>query len=269
MSQEEKDSYNRKKIDYKIKLLEKRDKFLKKDRSSERAVVEEVFDQATRIVIFNFLKKRIIDEIHGVVNSGKESRIYWGLDKDGNELAVKVYLTSSAEFRKGMVKYIEGDPRFKHIRRGTRPLIYLWAKKEFKNLHQARRSEVKVPTPIAVKKNVLLMEFIGKNGTSAPLLKNYQLKKPQKVYHTIIEYLSQLYQRAKLVHGDISEYNIMIRHESPVIFDMSQSVSIKHPLADTLLYRDIYNLNRFFTRQNVDVLPLKTCYEKVTGFDRK
>ena len=113
------------------------------------------------------------------------------------------------------------------------------------------------------------MEFIGKNGTSAPLLKNHQLKKPQKTYLTIIEYLSQLYKKAKLVHGDISEYNIMIQDESPIIFDMAQSVSIKHPLADTLLYRDIYNLNRFFTRQNVDVLPLKTCYEKVTGFDRK
>ena len=69
--------------------------------------------------------------------AGKESKLYWGKDKEGNNLAIKIFLTVSAEFKKGMLIYIQGDPRFTRVKRDTRSLIYLWAQKEFKNLHTA------------------------------------------------------------------------------------------------------------------------------------
>ena len=65
---------------------------LKKDFSSDRKVFEEVFDRSTLMVIYRFLNKNLIKSIHGVVKTGKESRVYWGIGADGEELAIKIYL---------------------------------------------------------------------------------------------------------------------------------------------------------------------------------
>ncbi len=151
--------------------VERRDKMLINDRSKDRATVEEVFDQTTRMKVFDLLNSGILYELNGVVSSGKEARVYWGTNKEGTDLAVKIYLTSSAEFKKGMHKYIEGDPRFKDVKHDTRSLIAVWAQKEFRNLGEAYAAKVRVPKPIAVKSNVVVMEFIGKDGVSAPSLK--------------------------------------------------------------------------------------------------
>jgi len=240
-------------------------RMLEKDRSADRAVMEEVFDRSTLMVIYDFLNRGVIDEIYGVVNAGKESRVYWGKDKQGSELAIKIYLTVSAEFRKGMLKYIEGDRRFKGVRRDTRSLIFAWAQKEYKNLKQATSAKVRVPKPTAVEKNVLIMEFIGKNGTSAPSMKEQPPKKPEKTYETLLNHIQRLYCKAQLVHGDLSEYNVMIWRGRPVIFDVSQAVPPYHPLADSLLHRDLENLNRYFSRLDVKVSSIEKCYRKVTG----
>ena len=241
------------------------EQLMKEKRSEEYEVLEEVFDRSTLMVIYDFLNKGVIDEIHGVVKAGKESRVYWGKDKQGNELAIKIYLTVSAEFRKGMWKYIEGDPRFKGVKRDTRSLVFAWAQKEFRNLEQATMAKVRVPKPIAVKNNVLIMEFIGKNGVSAPSMKEQPPENPGKTYKTLLTYLRRLYRKAELVHGDLSEYNIMIWRGKPVIFDVSQAVPLSHPLAESLLHRDLNNLNRFFKRLGVEVLSTEECYRKITG----
>ena len=238
---------------------------LEHDFSSERATLEEVFDQATRMVIYKFLTEGILNEVHGVVSAGKEARVYWGKNKEGKNLAVKIYLTSSAEFKKGMFKYIEGDYRFKGVKHDTRSLIFAWAQKEFRNLEQATRAGVTVPKPIAVKNNVLVMEFIGENGVSAPSLKEQVPVEPEKTYRMILKHVERLYRKADLVHGDLSEYNVMVWRGMPVLFDMSQSVPTSHPLAKFLLERDLTNLNRFFNRFGVSVLSADEAYKLVTG----
>lgn len=247
------------------KAVERRDRMLIHDMSNERATVEEVFDQATRMVVFEMLNNGIFYELNGVVSSGKEARVYWATDKEGKDLAVKIYLTSSAEFKKGMRKYIEGDPRFKDVKHDTRSLIAVWAQKEFRNLKEASDAKVPVPHPIAVKSNVIVMEFIGKQGVSAPSLKEQPPDKPERVYRLLVTYLKRLYQKANIVHGDLSEYNIMMWKGRPVIFDVSQSVSIKHPMADFMLRRDLANLNRFFSRLNVKVIPIEELHDMVVG----
>jgi len=241
------------------------EQLMKEKRSEEYEVMEEVFDRSTLMVIYGFMKKGVIDEIHGVVKAGKESRVYWGKDKDGKELAIKIYLVVSSEFRKGMLKYIEGDPRFKSVRHDTRSLIFAWAQKEFKNLELATRAKVRVPKPIAVEKNVLVMEFIGKDGEPAPSLKEKTPNNPQKAYETLLGYLQKLYQKAELVHGDLSEYNIMIWNGRTVIFDVAQAVLLVHPMADDLLRRDLTIVNKYFGRLGVKVLSFDECYRRVTG----
>jgi RIO kinase 1 len=252
-------------LEHNEKRLERRDKMLNHDRANERATVEEVFDQTTRLVVFSLLKTGVLYEVNGVISSGKEARVYWGITKENTDLAVKIYLTSSAEFKKGILKYIEGDPRFKNVKRDTRSLFTVWAQKEFRNLQEAGQAKVNVPKPLAVKSNVLVMEFIGKDGKSAPSLKEILPKDPERIYKLLITNVTRLYQKAKLVHGDLSEYNILMWKNKPLIIDMSQSVSIEHPMANFMLTRDLNNLNRFFSKLNVDIIPIEELHKHIVG----
>jgi len=238
---------------------------MREKRSEEYEVLEEVFDRSTLMTIYAFMNKGKIDEIYGVVNAGKEARVYRGKDQDGRELAIKIYLTVSAEFKRGMLPYIRGDPRFAHVRKDTRALIYAWAQKEFKNLQRIMDAGIRVPEPIAVSKNVLIMSFIGKNGVSAPLLKEVSLKNPRQVYRRLLTYVKKLYQKAKLVHADLSEYNIMIWKNTPVLFDVSQAVTLEHPMADQFLRRDLQNLYKYFKKLGVDVLSVEEMHRRITG----
>jgi RIO kinase 1 len=211
------------------------------------------------------MNQGVIDEIHGVVNAGKEARVYWGKDTKGNELAIKIFLTSSAEFKKGMLPYIEGDPRFSHVRRDTRSLVYTWAKKEFKNLQRAHQAKVNVPEPLAIQKNVLIMRFIGKKGIRAPLIKETVIQDYERVLKIILSYVKRLYTGARLVHADLSEYNIMMWKKKPVIFDVAQSVLIEHPMADRFLYRDLKNVHRYFKNYVSNILSIDDMYERIKG----
>ena len=258
----------REKVDKRLSRKQKAyeiERLMRNKRSEDYQVIEEVFDRSTLMTIYSFMNKGVIDEIHGVVSAGKEARVYWGKDTQGKELAIKIYLTISADFKKGMIPYIEGDPRFSHVRRNTRSLIYTWAQKEFKNLRRAQEAKVNAPEPLAVQKNVLIMEFVGKNGVRAPLLKETTLKDPQRTFRLLLTYLRRLYQKADLVHADLSEYNIMIWKGRPVIFDVAQSVLTKHPMADRFLRRDIENLHKYFKRKDSDIYSVDEMYKRVTG----
>ncbi|MFQ5998377.1 MAG: RIO1 family regulatory kinase/ATPase, partial [Candidatus Bathyarchaeia archaeon] len=144
---------------------------MKVKRSEEYEALEEVFDKPTLMAVYSLMNSGVVDKLFGVFRSGKEARIYRALRRDGKELAVKVFLTGSAEFRKGLSLYIQGDPRFGRVNRDSRELRYLWALKEFKNLRKAREVGVKVPEAIKIEKNILVMEFLGENGKPAPTLR--------------------------------------------------------------------------------------------------
>jgi RIO kinase 1 len=232
-------------------------------RSEELEALEQVFDKSTLMVIYHMLDTGKLSKISGAVRSGKEAKVYWGIGPKKNEIAIKIYLTLSAEFKKGRLAYIEGDPRFERTRTDTRSLVYLWAQKEFRNLKQAHEAKVRVPKPIAVVKNVLLMDFIGSKGEPAPLLRENVSKNPKRIYRELISYIRLLYQKAELVHGDLSEYNIMVWRGHPVIFDVSQAVDTEHPIANRLLMRDILNLNRYFHQIGVETEDESDIYDQV------
>ncbi|HIE13769.1 TPA: serine protein kinase RIO [Candidatus Bathyarchaeota archaeon] len=257
-----------KKVEKKLERKEKRyevQQLMKEKHGDDYEVLEEVFDRSTLMTIYDFMNRGIIAEIYGTVKAGKEARIYWGVSPEGEDLAIKIYLTVSAEFRRGMLPYIMGDPRFQNIKRGGRGLIYAWARKEFKNLILASEAGVRVPKPIAVSNNVLIMEFIGEKGVGAPTLREIELRRPSSIYRILVSYVDKLYNRAKLVHGDLSEYNIMIWKGKPVIFDVSQAVPLEHPNAVQYLIRDLQNLNRYFDRLGVEVTPVNDLLRRIVG----
>ncbi|MFQ5762672.1 MAG: serine protein kinase RIO [Candidatus Bathyarchaeia archaeon] len=241
----------RRKLTHRERRLDWEQRHLIKDRTSERAVFEDVFDKSTLMTVYKLMNTGVIENLFGVVKTGKESRIYRGETPQGDEVALKIYLTVSAEFRKNMLTYIQGDPRFTHIRRDSHRLIDLWAQKEFKNLKKAYEVGVKVPQPFTVEHNVLVMRFIGRDGVSAPLLREVELPHPAEVYRNLLNYVRVLYEKAELVHGDLSEFNVLMFEGEPWIIDMSQSVVRTHPQAERFLLRDLTNLARFFNRLGV------------------
>jgi len=257
----------RKHVQKKLLRREKRyetERLMRKKRSEDYQVLEEVFDRSTLMNIYHFLNEGTIDQIHGAVAAGKESKLYWGKDKDGNDLAIKIFLMVSAEFRRGMIPYIEGDRRFAKIKKDTRSLVFAWAQKEFTNLKQAYEAGVNVPKPMAVRQNVLIMEFIGENGVSAPLLREAYIKNPQRIYQQLLTNLKWLYRKAGLVHADLSEYNVMVWKNKPVLFDVSQAVLREHPMADQFLRRDLNNINYYFKRLGVQIYSTEETHRRIT-----
>ncbi|WP_455369238.1 serine protein kinase RIO [[Eubacterium] cellulosolvens] len=240
---------------------------MRNKRSEEMQVIEEVFDKTTLMTIYSLMNKGYIQDIFGVLRSGKESRLYWGKDPENIDIAIKIYLTTSSEFKQGMQKYIDADPRFKRIDRSTKSLIYLWARKEFDNLKDAQESGVNVPKGIVIEKNVLIMEFIGENGQPAPLLRESNLKNPARTFDQLIENIKKLYRQARLVHGDLSEYNIMIWKNKVVIFDLSQAVRLEHPMAKNFLKRDLSNMIKYFTNAGIKIPEPDELYRQVVGED--
>jgi len=231
-------------------------------------VVEEVFDVSTLMAIYDLANDGIIGVMHGVVSTGKEARIYWAESPKGEDLAVKIFLISTAEFRRGRIKYIEGDPRFKRIRRDPRHLIYTWCMKEFRNLRLAYEVQVPVPRPFRAYRNVLVMEFINapnERGKPAPLLKDAPPDDPEKALDEILNYVYKLYNEAELIHADLSEYNIMNQGNRLVIIDWGSAVKASHPMADEFLFRDISNVIRFFSKLGVETPDPKDVYEWIKG----
>jgi RIO kinase 1 len=116
--------------------------------------------------------------------------------------------------------------------------------------------------------NVLVMGFIGENGQRYPLLRETELSVEEyaKIYRKVVEGMEVQYRKAELIHGDLSEYNIMCGPDLSVYFiDLSQAVLIHHPRADFYLMRDIRNVNRYFASKGVEVLEDEEFFERVAG----
>jgi len=241
------------------------EQLMKEKRSEEKESPEEVFDRSTLMIVYKLMNKGVIGKIFGVVKSGKEARIYWAQDSTGKDMAVKIFLTTSAVFKKGRQQYIEGDVRFGRARRGARSLVYQWASKEFRNLQAAHGAGVSTPRPLRVQGNVLLLEFLGAEGAPLPLLREVELVDGQKVYDQVLENLARLYKKAELVHGDVSEYNIMMRGEDPVLIDFAQAVHTSHPLSGNFLRRDIQNLNSYFSKLGTKVLDEAKAFDRIVS----
>ncbi|MEA1984678.1 MAG: serine protein kinase RIO [Euryarchaeota archaeon] len=216
-------------------------------------VKDNVFDEATLNALHKLFRKRYIEALGGPISTGKEANVFLaeGEDKD---IAIKIYRISSSTFRV-MEDYMLGDPRFSNIGHSKKDIIFAWTKKEYRNLIRAKEAGIRVPEPIITERNILLMEFLGDDGKAYPLLKDVSLdiEDGQRIYRTVMRYMQILYTKANLVHGDLSEYNIMIDpHDlSPIIIDVGQAVTLEHPRADYFLRRDVENLIRYFKRYKI------------------
>ncbi len=213
----------------------------------DRKIYNDVFDFSTTYTLYKLENSGYIDRIKSVISSGKEANVFLGYNFQKEPIAIKIYRIETSNFN-NMYQYIAGDHRFEYVKLKKRDIVFAWAKKEFKNLEIAYNLNLSVPRPIIWRKNVLLMDFIGNDEMPAPRAKDAPPKDPSDWFEKMMNFVEKLYKKGKLVHGDISEYNILNFNEEPVIIDMGQGVPSDHPLAYELLKRDLENINRWFKK---------------------
>lgn len=212
-------------------------------------VVSEVLDRPAVMALYGLMRSGEVTRVHGPAGAGKESVVFRADGPDG-PVALKVYLVTAASFRR-RARYMDGDPRFGRVRRGTRNMVHAWARREFASLRLCRARGLPVPRPICVSKNVLAMEFVGSGCEPAPTLARSRVDAAD--YGQYAGIVGGLWRRAGLAHGDLSPYNIFKTEGGLVAFDMGSAVDSRHPGAAGLLRRDLSNMARFFARRGLEV----------------
>jgi RIO kinase 1 len=208
-----------------------------------------VFDQFTNRLLFRLASQGHFDEMQSIIAPGKEAVVFTA--KRGEDIvAVKIYRLETANFSK-MFDYLRVDPRLPKLGKASvgdprRRTIFSWTEREYRNLLLAREAGVPAPMPIAQRDNVLVMTFIG-DELAAPTLKRQEPEDPAafavEVFDAIVAYA-----RAGMVHGDLSEYNILNYRESPVLIDFSHGAPLKAPNSPELLRRDIEKMCIYFRK---------------------
>ncbi len=224
-------------------------------------VRDDVFDDVTLMALYKLVHRKLISVIGGPISTGKEANVFYG-EHDGRGIAIKIYRIQTANFR-AMTGYLAGDRRFSSVRGTRKGIIFAWTKKEYSNLARAHDAGVPAPEPLAFDRNILLMEFLGEGEAPYPQIRNAEIEDYKGVYGEILGYVERLYREARLVHSDLSEYNILY-HEKPYLIDMGQAVTPDHPRAPAFLSRDIRNLNRYFSRY-CDVPDENEVFRAITG----
>lgn len=227
---------------------------------ADRKARDRVLDGNVAMILYKMLNNCVLDRIDGVISSGKESQVYHciggAMDPPlypiipGSSYALKIYDLDPSTFR-DRSKYIEGEHRFQgRPLNNLRKVIALWAEKEMRNLKRMRKHGIRCPTPILLRDNVLLMEFIGEDGLDAPRLKNVKLSvggsRSKRYYEQCVRMMMVAYQKCKLVHADLSEYNMLVLREEIYFIDVSQSLESEHPHAAEFLLRDCHRVTDFF-----------------------
>ncbi|KAI3554058.1 RIO1 family protein [Colletotrichum abscissum] len=264
----------------KIRLDSVKDTDEKSKDKADRATSEQVLDQRTRMILLQMINRGIVSEIHGAISTGKEANVYHAIlhpEGDGPNVqrAIKVYKTSILVF-KDRERYIAGEHRFQKgfDKSSNRKMVKLWAEKEFRNLRRIHAAGIPCPEPISLKLHVLAMGFLGdKKGWAYPRLRDANLtgddveEQWRALYVQLLGLMRRIYQICRLVHADLSEYNILYNAGKLYIIDVSQSVEPDHPRALEFLRMDIKNVGDFFRRKGVDTLSDRSIFDFISATD--
>jgi RIO kinase 1 len=245
---------------------------------SDRATSEQVLDPRTRMILLQMINRGIVSEVNGCLSTGKEANVYGALtlsSQDENNpdplpihRAIKVYKTSILVF-KDRDRYVTGEHRFRsgYNKGNNRAMVKVWAEKEFRNLKRLFLAGIPCPEPVYLRLHVLVMGFLGdKKGWAAPRLRDVELtgedldEQWRVLYLQLLGLMKRMYQTCRLVHADLSEYNVLYHQNKLFIIDVSQSVEHDHPRSLEFLRMDIKNVSDFFRRKSVEVLSEQAIF---------
>lgn len=219
------------------------------------------------MILFKLLNQHFITTINGCISTGKEANVYHASDNHGRDFAIKIYKTSILVF-KDRDKYVTGEFRFRkgYCRHNPRKMVRTWAEKEMRNLVRMNSNGLRVPEPILLRSHVLLMSFIGEDGWPAPKLKDVEFSesKAREMYRSMVVILWKMFNKVKLVHADLSEFNILYKNGEMWVIDVSQAVEHDHPHALEFLRKDCTNITDFFKKKDVATLGIKQLFDFIT-----
>jgi RIO kinase 1 len=199
----------------------------------------------------------LVDEVVGRLMSGKEADVF--IVRCGTEIrCAKVYKDSMKRAFKQAVQYQEGR-KVRNSRRaramekgskfGRRQQEEIWQTAEIDALYRLSSIGVRVPKPYGCFDGVLLMELItDENDDVAPRLGDVSLTTEQALQdHTVMMHHIMRMLVAGLIHGDLSEFNVLVDADGPVIIDLPQAVNASaNNNAESMLMRDVNNITRFY-----------------------
>ncbi|XP_046396699.1 serine/threonine-protein kinase RIO1 [Ischnura elegans] len=234
----------------------------------DRATAEQVMDPRTRMILFKLLSRGTILGVNGCISTGKEANVYHAKGGQPDEdIAIKIYKTSILIF-KDRDKYVGGEYRFRHgyCKHNPRKMVRTWAEKEMRNLVRMHTAGLPCPKPILLRGHVLLMGFLGTEGWPSPRLKDVELStsKAREVYRECVVIIWKMYNLCKLVHADLSEFNLLYHEGRAYVIDVSQSVEHDHPNALEFLRKDCTNITEFFRKKDVAVMLVRELFDFVT-----
>jgi RIO kinase 1 len=262
-----------KKYDKDNESFDKKYRKKNKHKTEDRSTVEGVLDLSTSKEIYRLQMNGVFNQFFGIISTGKESNVYYATHKDSSDediqkhIAIKIYRTRTLDFKK-IKLYIEGDIRFAKSGHKSHQIIQTWALKEYKNLSRAFEQGMQVPEPYFVKRNILGMQLIGDAGRAAPQLRQVRMVSHEEIQDIFDQFLTQLdllWTKAKLVHGDLSAYNVLYWNKKIYFIDMGQAVLSNHMYADSFLLRDIQNILDYFSDYEIDLPSAEEIFEKLTS----
>ena len=205
------------------------------------------------------VEEGLVDEVMRKLMSGKEADIY--VVRCGDDIrCAKVYKEANKRSFRQIVAYTEGR-KVKNSRRaramekgsryGRQEQEQAWQNAEVDALHRLAAAGVRVPRPYNFLEGVLLMELVtDANGNAAPRLNDLALSPAQaREYHRTLVMQVVRMLCAGIVHGDLSEYNVLVGSDGPVIIDLPQAVDAAgNNSAGIMFQRDVGNLASYFGR---------------------
>uniref|UniRef100_UPI00398E9DBF serine/threonine-protein kinase RIO3 n=1 Tax=Pristiophorus japonicus TaxID=55135 RepID=UPI00398E9DBF len=241
----------------------------------EHSTSDQAVDAKTRLLLYKMVNAGILESINGCISTGKESVVLHANGGSINEkmvpteCAIKVFKTTLNEF-KNRDKYIKDDYRFKDrfSKLYPRKIIHMWVEKEMHNLTRMQKVGIPCPEVVILKKHILVMSFIGQDHVPAPKLKDVKLSTDdmKRAYYQVLHMMQQLYTECKLVHADLSAYNMLWHMGKVWLIDVSQSVELTHPHGLEFLFRDCQNVSRFFQKSGVaDAMGERELFNAVSG----
>jgi RIO kinase 1 len=203
------------------------------------------------------LQDGLIDEVLGQLMSGKEAEVYV-VRSQGEICCAKAYKEASQRSFQKQSQYMEGRKvrnsrrsraMEKHSRFGRKEQEAAWQNAEVDALYRLAAAGVRVPRPYSFSEGVLLMELVVDGaGEVAPRLNDLQLDAAlAREYHCLL--IEQVVRMlcAGLVHGDLSEFNVLVAGDGPVIIDLPQAIDAAgNNNAGRLFARDVDNLAAYF-----------------------
>jgi RIO kinase 1 len=203
------------------------------------------------------VQEGLVDEVMRQLMSGKEATVY--VVRCGDEIrCAKVYKDASQRSFKQAAVYQEGRKvknsrqaraMEKGSRYGRKMQEEVWQNAEVDALFRLAAAGVKVPTPYICFEGVLLMDLVtDAAGNAAPRLNDVEMSEAMALaYHARLLHQVVLMLCAGIIHGDLSEYNILVDAEGPVIIDLPQAVDAAgNTNAGPMLERDVDNLRTYF-----------------------